>query len=73
MCTNVTVHLDKDRKCVTPSATVTHATVTGLTARTETVGHKLYTDTSFSSPASFADLCTETITAVRLLSQIEKG
>jgi hypothetical protein len=35
------VYLDEERKCATPSMTVTRATVTGLTARTEHVGHKL--------------------------------
>jgi hypothetical protein len=38
---NMTVYLGKDRKRVTPSMTATHATVTGLAARTEHLGHKL--------------------------------
>jgi hypothetical protein len=47
---NVTAYLDKDKKRVTPSITATHATITGLTA-TQNVGHKLYVDNFFSSPA----------------------
>jgi len=58
---NITVYLHKDRKRVTPSMTATHATVTGLAARIEHVGHKLYTDNFVSSPALFDDLHTMTI------------
>jgi hypothetical protein len=41
--------------------TATHATVTGLAARIEHVGHKLYMDNFVSSPALFDDLHTKTI------------
>ena len=41
--------------------TATHATVTGLEARLEHVGHKLYMDIFVSSPALFNNLCTKTI------------
>jgi len=58
---NITMYLHKDRKCVTPSMTATHATVTGLAARIEHVGHKLYMDNFVSSPALFDDLHTMTI------------
>ena len=50
---NMTVYLGKDRKRVTPSMTTTHATVTGLAARIEHSGHKLYIDSFFSSPLLF--------------------
>jgi hypothetical protein len=45
---NMTMHLGKDRKCATPSMTATHATVTGLAARNEPVGHKFYVDSFIS-------------------------
>jgi len=61
-CTySMTVYLDKDRKCVTPSMTATHATVTGFTARNEHGGHTLYIDNFFPSPVLFDDLHTKTI------------
>jgi hypothetical protein len=39
---NMSVYLGRDRKYATASMTATHATVTGLTTRTENSGHKLY-------------------------------
>jgi hypothetical protein len=47
--------------------TVTHATVTGFTARNEHVGHKLYMDNFFSSPALFVELHTEIINCCRTI------
>ena len=41
--------------------TATHAAVTGLAARIEHVGHKLYMDNFVSSPALFDNLHTKTI------------
>jgi hypothetical protein len=55
------MYLGKDRKHVTSSMTVTHATVAGLAARIEHVGHRLYMDSFFSFPALFDDLHTKTI------------
>jgi hypothetical protein len=52
--------------------TATHATVTGLAARIEHVGHSLYMDSFISSPALSHDLHTKA-TAVELLDQIVKG
>jgi hypothetical protein len=46
---NMTVYLGKDRKHVTSSMTATHANVSGLAARIEHVGHKLYVDNFISS------------------------
>jgi hypothetical protein len=45
------VYLGKDRKCATMSMAPTHATVKGLAARIEHVGHRLCMDSFFSSPA----------------------
>jgi hypothetical protein len=50
---NMTVYAGTDRKCTTSAMTATDATVTGLTAKTENVGHKLYMDNS--SPELFHD------------------
>jgi len=48
-CTySMTVYLNKDRKCVTPSMTAAHATVTGFTARNEHGKDTLYIDNFFS-------------------------
>ena len=54
---NMSVHSGKDRKCITLWTRATDATVTELTARTENVGLKLYTDNS--SPALFDNLRTQ--------------
>ena len=70
---NMTMYLCKDRKRVTPSITATHATVTELAARTEHVGHKLYMDNFFSSPALFYDLHTKTITCCGNVRQNRRG
>jgi len=58
---NMTVYLEKDRQHVTSSTTASHATVTGLAARSGHVGHKLYMGNFFSSPASYDDLHTKTV------------
>jgi hypothetical protein len=50
---DTTVHLGKYRKRANSSLTATNAIVTGLTARTEHVGHKMYLDDFFSSLALF--------------------
>jgi hypothetical protein len=49
---NMNMYLGKDGKHATPSMTATHATVTGLAARTEH-GHKFYMDNFCSSRALF--------------------
>jgi hypothetical protein len=53
---NMSVHLGKDKKCATATMTATHTTVTGLTTRTENLGHELYMNNFFSSPDLFDDL-----------------
>ena len=58
---SMTMYLDKGRKCATPSMTATHATVRGLAARVEHLGHKLYMGNFFPSPALFDDLHTKTV------------
>jgi hypothetical protein len=69
----MTVYLGKDRKCVTPSMTVTQANVTGLAARIEHVRHKLYNDNFFSSQALFDDLRTKTINCCGTVRPNRKG
>jgi hypothetical protein len=58
--TYTSVYLHKERQCTNPSMIAAHAIVTGLNARLENVGHKLYMDNFFSSPALLDDLHTET-------------
>ena len=53
--------------------TATCATVTGLAARTEHVGHKLYMDSFSSSPALFDDLHTVTINCCGTVRPNRKG
>jgi hypothetical protein len=53
---NMTMYLGNDRKHVISSFTATHATVTGLAARIEHVGHNWYMDSFISSPVLFDDL-----------------
>ena len=67
------MYLDKERKCATPSMTATHATVTGLAARTEHVGHKLYMNSFSSSPALFDNLHTVTLNCCRTVRLKRKG
>ena len=53
--------------------TATHATVTGLAARIEHVGHKLYMDSFFSSSASFDDLRTKAMNNCGTVRPNRKG
>jgi hypothetical protein len=53
--------------------TATHATVTGLAARIENMGHKLYVDSNFSSPALFDDLQSKTINCCETVRPNRKG
>jgi hypothetical protein len=69
----MTVYLGKDKKHVTPSMTATHATVTGLTARTKHVGHKVYVDNFFYSPALFDDLYPKAINCCTTVRPNQKG
>jgi hypothetical protein len=65
------VYSGKDTKCKAPLMRATDATVTGLTARAENVGHKLYTDNS--SPALFDNLCTKVINCSETVRPNRKG
>jgi sorbitol-specific phosphotransferase system component IIBC len=65
--------LGKDRQNATQIITVTHATMKSLTSRVETVGHKLYMDNFFSSPALFNDLHTRDINCCGTVRQNLKG
>jgi len=58
---------------MTPSMTGTHANVTGLAARTEHVGHKLYMDNFFSFPVLVDDLHTKTINCCGTVRPNRKG
>lgn len=55
------VYLGKDRQCTAQHLTATQAIVTELTRKVEGRGHKLYVDSSFSSPALFDDLTKKKI------------
>jgi hypothetical protein len=70
---NMTMYLVKDSKCLTPSMTATHATVTRLAAGNEHVGHKFYMDSFRSSPALFDNLHTKTIHCRRTFRPNRKG
>ena len=65
---NMTVYLAKTGN-VTPSMTATHASVSGLAASIEHVGHKLYMGSFFSFPALFNNLHTKTINCYRTVRE----
>jgi len=69
---NMNMYLGKDGKHATLSMTATHATVTGLMARTEHE-YKLYMDNFFSSTALFDDLYTKTINCCGTVRPNRKG
>jgi hypothetical protein len=68
----MTVYFGTDGKHVTPSMTATHATVTGLTARPENVGHKIHKD-SFSPPVLFDNLHTKAINCCGTVGPNQRG
>ena len=47
---------DEDSRSATDDMTATHATVSHLSSRVESLRHKLFMDNSFSSPRLFDDL-----------------
>jgi hypothetical protein len=55
------VYLGKDSDNATEDMTATHATVQSLVRRVEEVGHKLFMDNLFSSPALFDELLARKI------------
>jgi hypothetical protein len=67
------VYLGKDRKHATATITATHTTVTGLTTRTENLGHKLDMHNFFSSPDLFDDLHTKDINCYGTEGPNQKG
>jgi hypothetical protein len=67
------VYLGKDKKRTYKDLTATHATVSDLCRRVEGVGHKLYMDNFFSSPALFDDLATKKISSCGTVRPNRKG
>jgi hypothetical protein len=68
------VFLQKDRQFTAQHFTAPNATVTELTRKLEGHGHKVYTDSFFSSPDLFDDITKKkNITVVGLSDQIGKG
>lgn len=55
------VYLGKQKEAATKNISAVHGTVLGLTRKVEGVGHKLYMDNYFSSPALYDDLLTRKI------------
>jgi hypothetical protein len=53
---DTSVYLGKQQLLATQQMSATHATVVDLVKRVEGVGHKVYMDSYFSSPARFDDL-----------------
>jgi hypothetical protein len=53
---DMSVYLGKQRLLATQEMSATHGTVLDLVRRVEGLGHKLYMDSYFSSPALFDDL-----------------
>jgi hypothetical protein len=67
------VYFNRERKHVTAAMTATHANVTGLTARIENLGHKLYMDNFFSSPYLFDNLHMKAINCCGTVRPNQKG
>jgi hypothetical protein len=73
-CTyNMTVYLGKDRTHATDTMTATKTTVAGLPRGVQNVGHKLYMDNFFSSPALFNDLHRKKINFCGIVRLNQKG
>jgi len=61
----MSVYLGKQRLLATQKMSATHGTVLELVRRVEGLGHKLYMDSYFSSPALFNDLFGRKINCCR--------
>jgi hypothetical protein len=57
----MSAYLGRERRCATASMTASPENVSGLTTRTENLGHKLYIDNFFSSPDLYNYLHTKAI------------
>ena len=70
---SMTMYLGKDRNCATTCMTATYATVRGLDARIEHLGHLLYMGNFFSSPLLIGDLHTKTVYCCGTVRPNRKG
>ena len=68
----MSVYLGKQRLLATQEMSATHGIVSELVRRVEGLGHKLYMDSYFSSPAPFDDLSGRKINAAELFTMTRK-
>ncbi|PNF24209.1 hypothetical protein B7P43_G15857 [Cryptotermes secundus] len=69
----MTVYLGKQRQLVTEEITSTHGIVLQLIRRVEGLGHKIYMDNYFSSPALFDDLLDRKINSCGTVRNDRRG
>ena len=70
---DMSVYLGKQKQHATNEITATHGTVLQLVRRVEGVGHKLYMDNYFSSPALFDDLAERKINSCGTVRNDRRG
>jgi hypothetical protein len=57
----MSVYLGRNKKFAIATMTTTHTAVSGLTTRSENLGHKLYKDNFFSSSDLYDDSHTKAV------------
>ena len=67
------VYLDKQRQHATTQITATHGTVLQVFRRVEGLGHKIFMDNYFTSPAMFGDLFQCRISACGTVRHDKRG
>ncbi|PNF40809.1 hypothetical protein B7P43_G16650 [Cryptotermes secundus] len=70
---DMTVYLGKQRQLATEEITLTHGIVLQLIRRVEGLGHKIYMDNYFSSPALFDDLLDRKINKCGTIHNDRRG
>ena len=70
---DMSMYLGKQRQHDTAQITATHGTVLQVIRRVEGLGHKIFMDNYFTSPALFGDLFQRKINACRTVLHDKRG